>query len=1169
MRVSALALLLCSTLPVVSDTGADCPRETTPIILIHGLASSSNTWDDFAKTLPARPHNIDLRDADTRRAMEAGSATVPDAAFYTLDFSSNRDLSLRQQGDQLAWIVRAVRRATGAKKVVLVGHSMGGLAARAYLQFHSADDVAALVTVGTPHAGSPLAYFKEDLEQAWGVELPAAAVEDLRPDGPGLVELNRAPLPRGPRYVCVLGRATDLRWKERIIEKYMRAYADTYVARGSSPASPQVVAAFSDGVVPIVSQYLFSIYPEQGYDHEEVYSSAAHMRQTSDVATLWKALEAARAVPEGWKRDLLRRVVPVTSTDHLLGKIPDSDWNRIRSEACELKRSTLLRSAVENACRCAECRTLFQAHCPHCRDTSPTGNQCCGDVPVVPPAFADAGALLLAMQELSARPPSNAKEARTWVRRYRDLDKPIRSLRDFQRARPGNRTIDQVDLAVRAYEDLGKTYVRAQDLVIDDRWREAPELLQGLLRHSEKAVTTHLDDTITTVVVAVSAGVITVATGGAGGVVVVAKVALTEFAIAQGFETAHETVDVYAETKLSEDQARWAHDRLEAIEFVVGLRDVLRAGLKADSAKTLKDYRAALAEFDHEFLIWKRSTAFEKTVRWARGDAESMITVVYQPGARANEVRVEIPTRIDIQGTRLTACLPEALASRVLLQYDDESTVGNTFRSVEMTRVGPDEFAVELTAKGRLKTYLEVELPGGGTFYSKTTEHEADLGFDVALILDVSFSMDPRWEPNAKAGKDPIGALRRGAASLVDALEAGDAVAVVTFSGESETAAPLAKLDDRTRAFVVEKLRALSTRQSGTNFEVGLVAGIGELLGATRRRIAVLLSDGTPNRGDYTAVVKRYRKEGIPIFTIGFEGESDWNRLRAISEATGGAFYPADSANIREILGRVHGRARGLSQILHDLGIVRTVGERKRVPFSVPAGLKELVVELAWQGSDLGLELESPSGKRIDASTPGVRHVRDVQGNMRIFTIPDAEAGEWEAVVTALDIPPDGEMFRVSVSADVAREFEWAPLRSRYRLGEDVRFQLEAAGKRGGKVTAVLERPGGARETVDLSDDGAGGDDRAGDGVYTGVWTARETGIHRLRAASVSASFAVGSDSEILSRPDDEPAPRPAGGGWAPGAGAGESDVLSVMLVLFLLGNVGLGIWILRMKRRG
>ena len=50
--------------------------------------------------------------------------------------------------------VEKLRAATGAARVVLVGHSMGGLAARVYLRKHGDAHVARIVTLASPHHGT-------------------------------------------------------------------------------------------------------------------------------------------------------------------------------------------------------------------------------------------------------------------------------------------------------------------------------------------------------------------------------------------------------------------------------------------------------------------------------------------------------------------------------------------------------------------------------------------------------------------------------------------------------------------------------------------------------------------------------------------------------------------------------------------------------------------------------------------------------------------------------------------------------------------------------------------------------------------------------------------------------------------------------------------------------
>jgi pimeloyl-ACP methyl ester carboxylesterase len=60
------------------------------------------------------------------------------------------------------WIDRAKQK-SGKPKVILIGHSMGGLVARSYIQSQAyAGDVERLITVGTPHRGSAQAYY------SWG-----------------------------------------------------------------------------------------------------------------------------------------------------------------------------------------------------------------------------------------------------------------------------------------------------------------------------------------------------------------------------------------------------------------------------------------------------------------------------------------------------------------------------------------------------------------------------------------------------------------------------------------------------------------------------------------------------------------------------------------------------------------------------------------------------------------------------------------------------------------------------------------------------------------------------------------------------------------------------------------------------------------------------------------
>jgi pimeloyl-ACP methyl ester carboxylesterase len=71
--------------------------------------------------------------------------------------------------DYAVLIERAVTQLTtqtGAPRVVLVGHSMGGLAIRAWMRAHGTAKVARVITLGTPHQGTRVSQWVSTLNAA-------------------------------------------------------------------------------------------------------------------------------------------------------------------------------------------------------------------------------------------------------------------------------------------------------------------------------------------------------------------------------------------------------------------------------------------------------------------------------------------------------------------------------------------------------------------------------------------------------------------------------------------------------------------------------------------------------------------------------------------------------------------------------------------------------------------------------------------------------------------------------------------------------------------------------------------------------------------------------------------------------------------------------------------
>ena len=117
-----------------------------PVLLVHGYACNSGYW--------SRMH-VALRAAGV--------------AHRAIDLEP-MNVSIDAYGAQLAGAIEALCRETGQDRVIIVAHSMGGLATRAYLRAHGAAKVAAAITLGTPHHGSALAKFAPGLncrEMRW------------------------------------------------------------------------------------------------------------------------------------------------------------------------------------------------------------------------------------------------------------------------------------------------------------------------------------------------------------------------------------------------------------------------------------------------------------------------------------------------------------------------------------------------------------------------------------------------------------------------------------------------------------------------------------------------------------------------------------------------------------------------------------------------------------------------------------------------------------------------------------------------------------------------------------------------------------------------------------------------------------------------------------------
>jgi hypothetical protein len=237
--LAALAVLAAGLLPLAA-------RPPCPVLLVHDVGAADTAWTQggaggggFAGFLQttygwSAPQIVSVcaNQATTTQAFGTngtpddpgtyvdddvrywGPTTLPAADVYVLNLHTDRagtahsNLNLAGQSESNAaalWkqgyvVQMALRRivaATGAKEVTIVGHGMGGVAAREYLQRISigstrqwwfvgtpggtaAHHVGKLVTVGTPHGGAPSSGWQALLGTGHA-SLASEAVRDMLP----------------------------------------------------------------------------------------------------------------------------------------------------------------------------------------------------------------------------------------------------------------------------------------------------------------------------------------------------------------------------------------------------------------------------------------------------------------------------------------------------------------------------------------------------------------------------------------------------------------------------------------------------------------------------------------------------------------------------------------------------------------------------------------------------------------------------------------------------------------------------------------------------------------------------------------------------------------------------------------------------------------------------
>ncbi|HTE56302.1 MAG TPA: VWA domain-containing protein [Kofleriaceae bacterium] len=158
---------------------------------------------------------------------------------------------------------------------------------------------------------------------------------------------------------------------------------------------------------------------------------------------------------------------------------------------------------------------------------------------------------------------------------------------------------------------------------------------------------------------------------------------------------------------------------------------------------------------------------------------------------------------------------------------------------------------------------------------------------DLVAVIDTSGSM---------AEQDRIGYARTGLHALIDEMDPGDRLAIVSFSDEVAVPAGLQEVGDGAALHAaVDQLAATGATNLHDGLERGFQLGL-EAFDPARQDRVILVSDGLATIGitDDAAIqsmADRYLSDGIGLTTVGVGLDFDVELLRGLAERGAGNFY--------------------------------------------------------------------------------------------------------------------------------------------------------------------------------------------------------------------------------------------------------------------------------------
>jgi hypothetical protein len=397
----------------------------------------------------------------------------------------------------------------------------------------------------------------------------------------------------------------------------------------------------------------------------------------------------------------------------------------------------------------------------------------------------------------------------------------------------------------------------------------------------------------------------------------------------------------------------------------------------------------------------------------------------------------------------------------------------------------------------------------------------------VVLVLDESGSMDEETPTRLER-------LKVAAKDFVLTAENDTEVGIVSYSTDANPANGHASVSidplGNNRSAWTDEIDNLS-HDGWTNIGDGLQKAKDMIVsagGVTANTYILLMTDGLNNRpepqatadADLDAKIADLLASGIPVYVTCTGGDLGLqSQCSEIASGTNG--FNADSANaakLPENFVDFHERMTGFQAIDSVYGYLAKIAEFSPKTFYVDEGSEAVSFSLLWEDAKDGatMTMTDPDGNIFQSQPiPQGMYVR----------IDSPKSGDWN-----MNIDPRGS----SASRFVARAYTHnrvnsfgAALRKPSFKPNDEIYVYASARSLGGtitkdseKVQAVVTLPDGSTDSIDLLDNGrdAGGhgDDIAGDGIFTGVYTnTAQKGAYNFHFKLNVDGWGPGSDAHV------------------------------------------------------